>query len=122
MGAAEHGLEIYASRVSRRVRTSIPSMVEGVSEEDEFRQMNELSLSGLSCTWTAFGTELLLKCVFPLFQAFSLSRTGRVCEVGLEYGGGITCRGSCSPSLIPHYMTRRTDMKIELYYLFIFWM
>ena len=25
------------------------------------------------------------------------------------------CRGSCSPPLIPHYMTRRADMKIQPY-------
>ena len=36
--------------------TSVPSMVEGVSE-DEFRQINEFPLSELSRSWAAFGTE-----------------------------------------------------------------
>ena len=39
--------------------TSVPSMVEGVSE-DEFRLMNEFPVSDLTRSWAAFGTEPLL--------------------------------------------------------------
>ena len=94
--------------------TSVPSMVEGISE-DEFRQMKEFPLSELSHSWAAFGTDLLLQSAFPSFQA-SLYHGRDEYGVDLEYGGGITCRGSCRPPLIPHCMIRRADMKIQPYY------
>ena len=57
--------------------TSVPSMIEGVSEE-EFRQMNEFPLTELSRSWAAFGTAPLLKQVFPPVQENYLLSTGRV--------------------------------------------
>ena len=51
-------------------------------------------------------------------SGFFLYRIRNEYGVGLEYGGGITCRGSCSSPLIPHCMTRRADMKIQPYKLY----
>ena len=82
--------------------------------KDEFRQINEFHLRRLSRSWAAFGTEPLLWSAFLPFRA-SLYRVRDEYGVGLEYGGGITCRGSCRPPLIPHCMIRRADMKIQPY-------
>ena len=83
--------------------------------KDEFRQINEFHLRRLSRSWAAFGTEPLLYSAFPPFRV-SLYRVRDEYGVGLEYGGEITCRGSCRPPLIQHCMIRRADMKIQPYY------
>ena len=48
----------------------------------------------------------------PPFRA-SLYRVRDEYWVNLEYGGGITCRGSCRPPLMAHCMIRRADMKVQ---------
>ena len=102
---AKHGLEMYAPRAIRRARNKCS--IHGrrrfgrrVPPDERVPSSRIESLMGRF--WNGAVTVARLSVI----SSISLSRTGRV-------WGGITCRGSCSPPLIPHYISRRADVKIR---------